>query len=47
VAAEAIHEGLTNRVLRRQLVRAGSHRLDAFDPDRSRATLLDHLLSLT
>jgi len=47
VAAEAIHEGLTNKVLRRQLVRAGSRRLEHFDPDRSRAILLDHLLSLT
>jgi len=47
VAAEAIHEGLSNQVLRRQLVQAGSRRLEHFDPDRSRATLLDHLLSLT
>jgi glycosyltransferase involved in cell wall biosynthesis len=46
VLAEALAEVITNGELRAELVRSGHGRLDAFDPDRARGTLLEHLLSV-
>ena len=44
--AEAMAEVLTDDVLRKELVERGRDRLEAFDADRARAAVLEHLLSV-
>jgi glycosyltransferase involved in cell wall biosynthesis len=44
--AEAIAEVLENGALRAELVRRGHERLDAFHPEKARAEVLEHLLSV-
>lgn len=44
--AEALAELIENGALRRELVVCGRTRLDAFDPDVARATILEHVLSV-
>jgi len=46
VAAEAMYEVLTNEPLRADLVERGHRRAEQYNPDRSRAILLDNLRRL-
>jgi glycosyltransferase involved in cell wall biosynthesis len=44
--AEAVAEILQQPSLQRALVERGRRRLDVFDADRARASVLEHLLSI-
>lgn len=46
VIAEAMNELLTDHLLRKQLIKRGRERVEHYDPDIARATMLNHVLAV-